>query len=137
MGRPVFSPIANRTTTVTLPPGMTLKHALAGLTTMTSTYHQDDYVFEETWVNRLGSTEANDGDLTPGEEAAVVSGDAASRHLRPIRIDRFLWRVSKVSQGRAIRVSSGASSTQWTPPALITLTRCDRAGVPKRGSEAM
>jgi len=124
--RPVFSPVQDGVSSVMLPPAMNLDQALEGLVLMLKQYQPGHYVFEETWVNRLGGVAPDHGDLTDGEVAAIVAGDTADRHVRGMRIQRFLWRVARLGRGRTIRIRHGDSLSRWTAPVRVMLTRCDR-----------
>eukprot|EP00037_Helgoeca_nana_P021870 m.221517 g.221517 ORF g.221517 m.221517 type:complete len:752 (+) comp25803_c0_seq9:1036-3291(+) len=122
--RPVFSPVDNGTSVATLPPGMSLDAALRGLATMLGRYTEGAFVFEETWENRAGGVPADAGDLTPGEVAAIIAGDASDRHVAGIRVRRFLWRVVKVRKpGRPVRIQHTGAEVRWTPPARVVVGR--------------
>jgi hypothetical protein len=126
--RPVFGALDHIITSVVkLPPNMTLTQALAGLKQMISSYQPGRYVYEETWKGRLGGVDADEGGLSAGEVAAIVAGDATDRHLRPIRVDRFLWKVVRLRRGRTVQIQHGSTvGVSWRSPATVVLARCDR-----------
>ena len=118
--RPVWSPINNGISTVTLPQGMALDAALQRLAAMLGLYKEGNFVLEETWEGRLSSVSADSGDLTPGEVTAIVKGDRSDRNVAGIKVQRFLWRVVKVRKpGRPVR----CNGVPWTPPVRVVLEK--------------
>jgi hypothetical protein len=108
---------------ISLPKGATTKEAVDGLARMMATFKSGDLVFEEVWHNRSGGVDANEGGLTVNELQAILAGDPGK--MRGIKVDRFLWYVTERRRGRPLR----HNGVNWTPPATVVLSRCDKPDV--------
>jgi hypothetical protein len=107
---------------ISLPKGTTTPQAIRGLEHMIGSYRVGDLVFEEVWHGRSGGVDPNEGGLTRSELQAILTGDA--NKVRGIKVHRFLWRVVERRHGKRLR----HNGTNWTAPATMVLSRCDRPG---------